>query len=148
MPRKKSPEDLTVEELRRLLVEKRRSSRQDRLEYFRKTGRIVSIAPDFETSSLDELRTSPLPEYDSDEQPQPRQRRRRALDGFLLLVEILAVLGLVFVLEGLVLALAPSRIDEILRLLAQMPVETRRMLGLLAITSGGILLWLANWLGA
>jgi len=98
VPRKKSPEDLTVEELRRLLMDKRRSSRQDRLEYFRKTGRIVSIAPDFETNSLDELRTSPLPEYDSDEQPQPRQRRRRTLDGFLLVVEILAVLGLVFVL--------------------------------------------------
>ncbi|MFV0332565.1 MAG: DUF2065 family protein [Tropicimonas sp.] len=57
-------------------------------------------------------------------------------------------LGLVFVLEGLVLALAPSRIDEILRLLAGMPVETRRILGLLAITTGGLLLWLANWLWA
>ena len=34
MFRKKRPEDLTVEELRRLLVEKRRATRQDRLEYF------------------------------------------------------------------------------------------------------------------
>ncbi|SDJ61147.1 DUF2065 domain-containing protein [Aliiruegeria lutimaris] len=60
---------------------------------------------------------------------------------------ILLAIGLVFVLEGLVLALAPSRIDEILELIRQMPVETRRLVGLLAITSGGILLWLANWLG-
>jgi sortase A len=96
--RKKSPEDLTVEELRRLLVEKRRSSRQDRLEHFRKTGRIVSVVPDFESNSLDDLRSSPLPEYDLDYQPQKRGRRRRTLDGFLLVVEILAVLGLVFVL--------------------------------------------------
>ncbi len=61
---------------------------------------------------------------------------------------IVLALGLVFVLEGLVLALAPSRLDEILRLLAEMPTETRRLLGLLAITSGALLLWLANWLSA
>ena len=59
---------------------------------------------------------------------------------------LLLALGLVFVLEGLVLALAPSRLDEILRVLAEMPVGTRRLVGLLAVTSGGILLWLANWL--
>ncbi|MFV0360536.1 DUF2065 family protein [Tropicimonas sp.] len=61
---------------------------------------------------------------------------------------LLLGLGLVFVLEGLVLALAPSRIDEILQALAAMPVETRRLLGLLAITLGGLLLWLANFLSA
>ena len=37
MPKNKLPEDLSVEELRRLLVEKRRTSRQGRLEHFRKT---------------------------------------------------------------------------------------------------------------
>ncbi len=98
MTRKKSPEDLTVEELRRLLVEKRRSSRQDRLEHFRKTGRIVTVVPDFEPNSLDEMRTSTLMDYDSDDQPKTQKKRRRALDGFLLIVEVLAVLGLVFVL--------------------------------------------------
>lgn len=61
---------------------------------------------------------------------------------------LILALGLVFVLEGLVLALAPSRIDDILRMLAEMPVETRRLVGLLAITSGGILLWIAGWLSA
>ena len=59
---------------------------------------------------------------------------------------ILLGIGLVFVLEGLVLALAPSRIDEILELIRQMPLETRRLVGMLAITTGGMLLWLANWL--
>jgi sortase A len=96
--RKKSPEDLTIEELRRLLVEKRRSSRQDRLEHFRKTGRIVTIAPDFEPNSLDDMLTSSLPEIDSDDPSKSHRRRRRTLDGFLLVVEISAVLGLVFVL--------------------------------------------------
>ena len=59
---------------------------------------------------------------------------------------ILLGIGLVFVLEGLVLALDPSRIDEILELIRQMPLETRRLVGMLAITNGGMLLWLANWL--
>jgi len=98
VPRKKNPEDLSVEELRRLLVEKRRSSRQDRLEHFRKTGRIVTLATDFDTQSLEGLRTSPLADMEPNDQVEPRRRGRRAIDGFLLLVEILAVLGLVFVL--------------------------------------------------
>ncbi len=62
------------------------------------------------------------------------------------MILLLFALGLMFVLEGLVLALAPSRIEEILRTLAEMPVETRRLFGLLVITVGVLLLWLANWL--
>ena len=98
MPKNKSPEDLSVEELRRLLVEKRRTSRQGRLEHFRKTGRIVSLAADMETDSLDGMRASPLSEYETAEDAIPKRKGRRALDGFLLVVEIVAVLGLVFVL--------------------------------------------------
>jgi len=48
MPKTGSVEDLSVEELRRLLVEKRRASRQQRLERFRRTGRVVMVAPDVE----------------------------------------------------------------------------------------------------
>ena len=55
---------------------------------------------------------------------------------------VFLALGLVFILEGLVLALAPSRITQILALLASLPEETRRFLGLLAVTAGGILLTL------
>ncbi len=95
MFRKKRPEDLTVEELRRLLVEKRRATRQDRLEYYRKTGRAVSVVPDLESPELGDLRSGPVVE---DEQGDGRPRRRRVFDGFLLIVEVLAVLGLVFVL--------------------------------------------------
>ena len=97
MARKKSPQDLSAEELRRLLVEKRRASRQERLERFRKTGRVVTLASDLETLSLDDLRASPLLESETEDGTSP-PRRRRTLDVFLLLVEILAVLGLVFVL--------------------------------------------------
>jgi uncharacterized protein YjeT (DUF2065 family) len=52
--------------------------------------------------------------------------------------------GLVLVVEGLVLALAPSRIDELMDLLRRMPVETRRFLGLLAVAAGVALIWLAG----
>ena len=95
MFRKKKPEDLTVEELRRLLVEKRRSTRQDRLDYYRKTGRAVSVVPDLDAPSLGELRSGWVTE---EEQLKGKPRRRKVFDAFLLVVEVLAVLGLVFVL--------------------------------------------------
>lgn len=93
--RKKKPEDLTVEELRRLLVEKRRSTRQDRLDYYRKTGRAVSVIPDLDTPALGELRSDWATE---DKEQTGKPRRRRFFDAFLLIVEIMAVVGLVFVL--------------------------------------------------
>lgn len=59
---------------------------------------------------------------------------------------LLLALGLVLSLEGLVLALAPSRIDELLELIRRMPVETRRNLGLGALALGLALIWLAGGL--
>lgn len=99
MARKRSAEDLTVDELRWLLVEKRRAARQERLERFRRTGRAVVIAPDTE-NSLEGLRASSVLEADTTETglPAERSRLRRALDAFLLLVELGAVAGFIFVL--------------------------------------------------
>jgi len=57
---------------------------------------------------------------------------------------ILLALGLVLSLEGLVLALAPSRIEDVLDLLRRMPVETRRTIGLGALALGIALIWLAG----
>ena len=54
---------------------------------------------------------------------------------------LLTAIGLVFVIEGLVFALAPSRIEELLRMFAEIPVETRRVLGLGAIALGVLLVW-------
>lgn len=59
---------------------------------------------------------------------------------------LLLAIGLVLTLEGLVLALAPSRIDELLDLIRQMPVEMRRNLGLGAVALGIALIWLAQGL--
>ena len=45
-------------------------------------------------------------------------------------------LGLVLVFEGLVFALAPSRLEDLVRLIAETNVETRRLIGLAAIALG------------
>jgi sortase A len=102
MPRRKAPEDLSVDELRRLLVEKRRGVRKERLEHFRRTGRVVMVAPDLPQASLEDLAASPVVDTaeggPDDSSPAPRARRRRWMDGLLLGVEVLAVFGLVAVL--------------------------------------------------
>jgi len=61
---------------------------------------------------------------------------------------VLLGIGLVLVLEGLVLALAPSRLEELLEMFRQIPVETRRALGLLAVAFGVLLVFIAKTLGA
>jgi len=53
-------------------------------------------------------------------------------------------LGLVLVFEGLVFALAPSRLEDLVRIIAEMPIETRRALGLGAVAIGVLLVWLAR----
>lgn len=50
-------------------------------------------------------------------------------------------LGLVAVIEGLALALAPGRIREALEVIARMDPERRRLVGLLAVTAGIALVW-------
>ena len=57
---------------------------------------------------------------------------------------LLPGLGLVLVFEGLVMALLPRRLDELVRMLAEMPIETRRTLGLAAMMAGIILIWLTK----
>ncbi|MFT5869004.1 MAG: hypothetical protein ACI8TF_001114 [Paracoccaceae bacterium] len=55
--------------------------------------------------------------------------------------------GLVLVIEGLVFALAPSRLEDLLRVLANIPVETRRIIGFVALCLGAVLISLASGLG-
>jgi len=95
----KSPEDLSIDELRELLVEKRRKVRKEHLERFRKTGRVVSLAPELENPPLDYLHSSTQTEADLDDLQIPREERaRHTLDRFLLAIEVLAVIGLIFVI--------------------------------------------------
>jgi uncharacterized protein YjeT (DUF2065 family) len=60
---------------------------------------------------------------------------------------ILLGAGLVLVIEGLVFALAPSRLEDALEALKQIPPETRRMLGLGAVALGVVLVWIARSMG-
>lgn len=53
-------------------------------------------------------------------------------------------LGLVLIVEGLALALAPSRMEEVLRLFARLGRDRRRMIGLAALAVGVVLLWLGR----
>jgi sortase A len=96
MAESKDPEKLSVEELRRMLVERRRSDRQARLERYRKTGRVVAVSYDDE-GGLGSLRSGPH-EEEASTRRAPRSRRRRLVDALLLLVEVGAVVGLVFIL--------------------------------------------------
>ena len=60
----------------------------------------------------------------------------------------LLALGLVLIVEGLVYALAPSLVDQLLVALAAFPPEARRLMGLLALVIGLVLVWAAKTLGA
>ena len=95
MSKKQSVRDLSVEELRWLLMEKRRSTRQQRLERYRKSGRVVSVAPDAENPSLDSWQIREVADLDLDELPK-RSQGRRILDGLLLFVEVCAVVGFLY----------------------------------------------------
>ncbi len=97
MPRRKAPEELSVEELRRLLIEKRRGTRRERLEHFRRTGRVVAPELMNDPNAIPVVDT-PEPGEGTDRHAAPPTKRRRLLDGILLAVEILAVVGLVGVL--------------------------------------------------
>jgi uncharacterized protein YjeT (DUF2065 family) len=50
-------------------------------------------------------------------------------------------LGLVAIIEGLALALAPARMREALEAIARMDPDRRRLVGLLAIAIGVALVW-------
>lgn len=97
MFKKKSPTNLSTTELRRLLIDKRRSERQERLERFRETGRVVTLVSGEDEVTWEEMHTKSL----ADEDAVPDEGKKRGkwvMDGGLLLVEILAVVGLIFIL--------------------------------------------------
>lgn len=57
---------------------------------------------------------------------------------------VLLGIGLVLAVEGLVLALAPRRIEDVLRLLLSLTEDRRRMIGLGALALGVVLIWFAR----
>ena len=57
---------------------------------------------------------------------------------------VLLGVGLVLVIEGLVFALAPSRLDGLVQMMAEMPRDQRRLIGLIALALGVLLVWLSG----
>jgi sortase A len=90
MKDRRSVDDLSIDELQRVLSEKKRIAREARLARYRQTGRAVRVPigtlPDAERLELPGAKRA------------PRSLPRRLFDVFLLLVEVGAVLGLVYVL--------------------------------------------------
>jgi uncharacterized protein len=61
---------------------------------------------------------------------------------------VLLALGLVAFAEGLVLALAPSRVEQVLEILARLRPDQRRVIGLVSAGCGVALVALWRWTGA
>ena len=57
---------------------------------------------------------------------------------------ILFALGLVLILEGLVYALAPSLIEELLKALQSLSLAQRRQIGLLVVALGAVVIAIAR----
>jgi uncharacterized protein len=58
--------------------------------------------------------------------------------------EVFLALGLVLAVEGLVLALAPRRVEDALRMIASLGLDQRRMIGLGALGLGVLIVWFAR----
>jgi sortase A len=99
MSRRKAPEELSEQELRRLLLDKRRVSRRERLDHFRRTGRAIALEPDIPQDATNTQPGLADQAHGSDPaQDERKQSRRRWMDRTLLLVEVLAIVGLVGVM--------------------------------------------------
>ena len=98
MARTRNPKDLSVEELRQLLIDKRRSERQNRLDHYRKTGRVIMVEPQPAPTALEGYTSEPLVLDEGGERRPKVSRGRLILDRFLFVIEVGAVVGLAFVL--------------------------------------------------
>jgi sortase A len=132
---KKDPRDLSVEELRWLLVEKRRAARQERLEQFRQSGRVILVAPDDQPQTIENWHTGE--DTQASVVPHTRRRRsRRVFDGFLLVVEVAAVIGFLFILfNGLALMRELNR--NVVVALEQQPTMTSTPLIMAVVLPSG-----------
>ena len=61
-----------------------------------------------------------------------------------MLTDILFGLGIIAIVEGLVLALAPSRLEQLLDMLRQIGPERTRTMGLVILAGGVLLIWAAR----
>lgn len=132
MPKQKTPQELSVDELRWLLVEKRRAARQARLERYRRSGRALLLTSDLDRTPLESWQAGEL-----EEPPVPAGRSvgRRILDGFLLLIEISAVVGFIYILySGLNVIRELNR--EVVSIIEQPTLTPTPLIGAVVLPSG------------
>jgi sortase A len=110
MPDKRTVDELSIEELERILAIKKREARQNRLTQMQNSGRMVNTSVPLTvpatnegvaSTSNDYFPKSSTPTFDDDlSTPFKRKNKdsgswRKFLDGSLLLVEVMAIVGLV-----------------------------------------------------
>lgn len=103
MARERRPaEELSIEELETLLARKKLEARETRLRQFRRSGRALSLHPEPAPKlTPDEFQSTSQMSPDMPAEKDPEGRRislRRFLNRFLLVIEITAVIALVFIL--------------------------------------------------
>ncbi len=98
MRKVKSPEDLTIDELRQLMVEKKRKVRTEHLERFRRTGRVINLVSDSENPTIDQSASNTQAIRDSADAHSRPQKKKLIWDRLLLSIEIIAVLALLFII--------------------------------------------------
>jgi sortase A len=97
--RRRPTEEISTAELRRMLMEKQRGDHKKRLEQFQKAGRILQIARDPQPSTLQSFQSEFIETAGEYSGARAVARpRNRWLDRFLLMVEIVAAVGLIFIM--------------------------------------------------
>jgi len=132
MARRRTIDDLSVAELRRLLVEKERKEREARINHFRETGRVVRVnAPEpYQDAgrSEDEI-------FLEEENPKTKRTRNSGLDRFLFVIEIMAVIALGFVLYNGVNVLRNLN-QEVAQAIIQPTIEPTPLITAVILPSG------------
>jgi uncharacterized protein YjeT (DUF2065 family) len=60
---------------------------------------------------------------------------------------LLTAIAFVLIFEGLVFALAPMRLETILKMLSELKAENRRLIGLASLACGVAMLWILHFMG-
>lgn len=94
MPLRSSNADLSEEQIRILLWRKLQLDRQERLDHYRKTGRLVRLAPDINFPEFENFHTLTLTTQERQHLPRPG---KFITDRFLLIIELIAIIGFALV---------------------------------------------------
>jgi sortase A len=99
LPRQRSLDDLSKEELRQLLVEKSRKDREARIDAYKRIGRVIPVPQSSTNSTFNNSRTIVGESLNEPVIPRrKRDRKRENLDRFLMSLEIVAVVGLAVII--------------------------------------------------